>query len=106
MLCPPCPSPTCGGCPTLGSRYPGASRQLVLKQLLIEAIFGGVTAHQEQRQASAGSQGVTSNCWQLHGLRDLGDGGQSQGCRCQRSGVIRGRSKVGRSKTQSSSHSL
>lgn len=72
----PVPRPTCGGCPALGSGHPGASHQLVLKQLLVEAIFGGVTAHQEQGEASAGSEGVAGNCRQLHSLRNLGDKGQ------------------------------
>lgn len=72
----PVPRPTCGGCPALGSRHPGARGQLVFKQLLIEAIFRRVTTHQEQRQASAGGKSMTSNCRQLHGLRGLGDGGQ------------------------------
>lgn len=48
-------SPTCWGCPALGSGYPGASCQLVLQQLLVEAIFRRVATHQEQRQASTGS---------------------------------------------------
>lgn len=69
----PVPSPTRGRCPTLGSRHPGASHQLVLEELLVEATFRGVTAHQEQRQASAGCKGVTSNRWKLHSLRNLGD---------------------------------
>lgn len=84
MLCPPVPSPTCGGCPTLSSGYPGAGCQLVLKQLLIEAIFRGVTTHQEQRQASAGSKSMTGNGWQFHSLRGLRDRGQ-------RSQVARGK---------------
>lgn len=54
--------PTCGGRPTLGSRHPGAAGQLVLKQLLVEAIFRGVAAHQDQGQATTGSQGVASHC--------------------------------------------
>lgn len=40
---------TCWGRPALGSRNPGASCQLVLQQLLVEAIFWGVATHQEQR---------------------------------------------------------
>lgn len=68
--------PTCGGCPALSSRYPGASCQLVLKQLLVEATFRRVAAHQEQRQAPAGSKSVTSDSWQFHSLRGLRDRGQ------------------------------
>lgn len=100
---PPCPvpRPTCGRCPALGSGHPGAGCQLVLKQLLVEAIFRGVTTHQEQRQASAGSKGVTSNCWQLHGLRGLGDEEwRSRGWGAEVSGHL-----VGRSKAQSSPNS-
>lgn len=97
----PVPRPTCGRCPTLGSGHPGAGCQLVLKQLLVEAIFRGVTTHQEQRQASAGSKGVTSNCWQLHGLRGLGDEGwRSRGWGAEVRGHL-----VGRSKAQSSPNS-
>jgi hypothetical protein len=36
---------TCGRCPTLGSGHPGASCQLVLQQLLVEAIFRRVATH-------------------------------------------------------------
>lgn len=76
VLCLPVPSPTCWRCPTLSSGYPGASCQLVLEQLLVEAIFRGVATHQEQRQASAGSKGMTSNGWKFHSLRGLKDRGQ------------------------------
>lgn len=76
MPCYPVPSPTCRGCPALSSGYPGASCQLVLEQLLVEAIFRRVTTHQEQRQASADSEGVTSNSWQFHSLRGLRIRGQ------------------------------
>lgn len=76
LQCSPVPSPTCGGCPTLSSGYPGASHQLVLKQLLVEAIFRRVTSHQEQGQASARSEGMTSDSWKFQGLRSLRDRGQ------------------------------
>lgn len=70
-LCSPVPSPTCGGRSALSAGYPGASCQLVLKKLLVEAILRGVAAHQEQRQASAGSEGMAGDSRQFHSLRGL-----------------------------------